>query len=92
MNQTSERTMAILEFVAASEQGVTLQEIANHLGIAKSSASVIVHTLLDLRYIKPVENNEKKYSLGVKTFMLGMRYINRLNYIHECNNYLPALA
>ena len=92
MNQTTQRTMAILELVASSEHGVTLQEIANHMNIAKSSASVIVHTLLDLHYIKTVENNEKKYCLSAETFILGMKYVNRLNYVYESNLYLPALA
>ncbi len=92
MNQTTERTMAILQLIAEYDNGITLQEIANHFHMAKSSASVIVHTLLELHYIKTMENNEKKYCLSVETFMLGMKYVNRLNYVRECSLYLPSLA
>lgn len=92
MNRTAERTLAILQLIANSEQGITLQEIANKMGMAKSSAFVIVHTLLELNYIKTVENNDKKYRLGIETFSLGMKYVNDLNLVKQCENFLPAIA
>lgn len=92
MNRTAERTLAILQLIANSEQGITLQEIANRMGIAKSSAFVIVHTLLQLNYIKTVENNDKKYCLGIETFSLGMKYVDDLNLTKQCEAFLPAVA
>lgn len=92
MNRTTERTMAILQLIGRNEQGLTLQEIATQMDMAKSSASVIVHTLLELNYIKTMENNDKKFCLGVETFTLGMKYLNELNLVRTCANYLPALA
>lgn len=38
MNRTVERTLAILELIANSENGITLQEIAQAMDMAKSSA------------------------------------------------------
>ena len=64
MNRTVERTLAILKIIANSEHGITLQEIANQMDMAKSSAFAIVHTLLELNYISTVENNDKKILLG----------------------------
>ena len=55
MNRTTERSMAILQLIANSENGITLQEISRQMDIAKSSASVIVHTLRELNYIKTAE-------------------------------------
>lgn len=92
MNKTVERTFAILQLIANSKHGITLQEISNELGIAKSSAFVIVHSLLELNYVKTLENNDKKYCLGVETFSLGMKYTNDLDLVQQCGNYLPALA
>ena len=46
MNRTVERTLAILKIIANSEHGITLQEIANQMDMAKSSTFAIVHTLL----------------------------------------------
>lgn len=84
--------MAILQLIGNNGQGLTLQEIATQMNMAKSSTSVIVHTLLELNYIKTVENNDKKFCLGVETFMLGMKYLNELNLVKLCANYLPVIA
>ena len=92
MNRTVERTLAILELIANSENGITLQEIAQAMDMAKSSAFVIVHSLLELQYIKTVENNDKKYCLDIRTFSLGMKYVSDLTLIKQCGSYLPALA
>ena len=92
MNRTTERSMAILQLIANSENGITLQEISRQMDIAKSSASVIVHTLRELNYIKTAENNDKKYVLGVETFTLGMKYLNELSFVKQCAAYLPAVA
>ena len=59
MNRTVERTLAILELIANSENGITLQEIAQAMDMAKSSAFVVVHSLLELQYIKTVETTTK---------------------------------
>lgn len=92
MNRTTERSMAILQLIANSENGITLQEISRQMDIAKSSASVIVHTLRELNYIKTAENNDKKYFLGVETFTLGMKYLNELSFVKQCAAYLPTVA
>lgn len=92
MNRTVERTLAILELVANSDRGITLQEIAQAMDMAKSSAFVIVHSLLELHYIKFVENSDKKYCLDIKTFSLGMKYTSDLTLVKQCGSYLPALA
>ena len=92
MNRTVERTLAILKIIANSEHGITLQEIANQMDMAKSSAFAIVHTLLELNYISTVENNDKKYCLGVETFALGMKYANNQSLVQQCVIHLTGLA
>lgn len=84
--------MAILELVANSHDGITLQEIAQTMDMAKSSAFVIVHSLLELQYIKFVEHSDKKYCLDIKAFSLGMKYTSDLTLVKQCGSYLPALA
>lgn len=92
MNRTVERTFSILNLIANSENGITLQEIADELHMAKSSAFVIVHSLLELNYIKSAENNDKKYCLAIETFKLGAKYLNDVSLVKQCGEYLPALA
>ena len=76
MNRTVERTFAILQLIAESKGGITLQEIANEMEMAKSSTYVIVQTLLELNYITTVQNNNKKYCLGIARmrFVFGHVY------------------
>lgn len=92
MNRTVERTFSILQLIANSENGITLQEIADEMDMAKSSAFVIVHSLLELNYIKSAENNDKKYCLGIETFKLGAKYLSDVGLLKQCAQYLPALA
>lgn len=92
MNRTVERTFSILELIANSETGVTLQEIADAMDMPKSSAFVIVHSLLELNYIKTAENNDKKYRLGIEAFKLGSKYLNDVSLVRQSAQYLPALA
>lgn len=92
MNRTVERTFSILRLIADSENGITLQEIADAMDMPKSSAFVIVHSLLELNYIKSDENNDKKYCLGIETFKLGSKYLNDVGVVKQCAQYLPTLA
>lgn len=92
MNRTVERAFAILQLIADNQQGITLQEIANEMGMAKSSAFVIVQTLLELNYITTVQNNNKKYCLGIETFSLGMKYVNDMSLVKQCSILLPPIA
>ena len=92
MNRTVERAFSILQLIADSHDGITLQEIANEMGMAKSSAFVIVQTLLELNYITTVQNNNKKYCLGIETFSLGMKYVNDMSLVKQCSIYLPPIA
>lgn len=71
MNRTVERTLAILKIIANSEHGITLQEIANQMDMAKSSTFAIVHTLLELNYISTVENNDKNTAWGLRLLRSG---------------------
>lgn len=92
MNRTVERAFAILQLIGDQKDGITLQEIANEMGMAKSSAFVIVQTLLELNYITTIQNNDKKYCLGIETFSLGMKYVNELGLVKQCSLYLPSIA
>ena len=92
MNRTVERTFAILQLIAESKGGITLQEIANEMEMAKSSTYVIVQTLLELNYITTVQNNNKKYCLGIEAFSLGMKYVDDMSLVKQCSIYLPPIA
>lgn len=92
MNRTVERTFSILQLIADSKSGITLQEIANDMQMAKSSAFVIVQSLLELNYITTLRDNDKKYILGIETFSLGMKYVDEMSLIKACEIHLQPIA
>lgn len=92
MNRTVDRAMQILQIVSKTNDGTTLQEIADELEIPKSSAYVIVQTLLQDGYLSTMRYNDKKYRIGLKLFTLGMRYVDDLNLVAQCSQYLDPLA
>lgn len=92
MNRTVARAMQILQIVSKNNDGTTLQEIADELDIPKSSAYVIVQTLLSEHYLTTMRYNDKKYRIGLKLFTLGMRYVDDLNLVEQCVQYLNPLA
>lgn len=92
MNRTVERTFMIMQLIADRKRGITLQEIANELDMAKSSVYVIVQTLLELNYISTLRDNDKKYCLGIETFSLGMKYVNDMSLVTQCSIYLQPIA
>ncbi|MFI3169748.1 MAG: IclR family transcriptional regulator [Faecalibacterium sp.] len=92
MNNTIFRSVQILNYIADRQNGTTLQEISNHFDIPKSSAFVIVQSLLELDYIATSPFNEKSYCLGVEAFVLGMKYFNHLDVVNICIAQVQPLA
>lgn len=92
MNRTVERAMQIMQIVSQTNKGSTLQEISEEMGIPKSSAFVIVQTLLHDGYLATTRYNDKKYKLGLKLFTLGMRYVDDLSLVDQCIQFLDPLA
>lgn len=91
MNRTVERTLAILELIANSENGITLQEIAQAMDMAKQRfcrCSFAAWTSIHQNCGK----QRQKYCLDIRTFSLGMKYVSDLTLIKQCGSYLPALA
>ncbi len=92
MNRTVMRSAQMMKFIAKNKDGVTLQNIAEHLEVPKSSAFVILQTLLELNFVVPNRYNDKKYCLGLEAFTLGMQYVNDLDVVSQCAQQLNPLA
>lgn len=92
MNNTIFRTVQILKFIADRKNGTTLQDISSNFNIPKSSAFVIVQSLLELKFIATLPFNDKSYCLGVEAFTLGIKYYNDLDTVGYCINKISPLA
>lgn len=92
MNRTTQRTMEILKYIGDNPQGVYLHNIVSDMDIPKSSAYVILQTLIQMKYVTPQQGNTNRYNIGVECFALGMKYISEMNLTREAALYLAPLA
>jgi DNA-binding IclR family transcriptional regulator len=71
------RALETLEILAASKNGLTLPEVSRKLNIAKSSAHMILVTLLREGYVNRSART-RRFSLGFKLFSLASEALNGL--------------
>ena len=74
INRTTERAIHILELIAASENDLTLNDIAKFLQIPKTSAFDILTTLVETNMIYVKDPRLKTYAIGVKAYAIGNMY------------------
>ena len=70
------RAAKILDIVAECKDGIILKEIANKLKLGSSTVFYLVSTLVELGFIKQINN---KYKLGPKNLHLGSNYLENLS-------------
>jgi IclR family acetate operon transcriptional repressor len=81
------KTMLVLESLAGGEHGKTLKEIADEVGLVKSSVFRILFTLKTAGYVEQPEANGI-YRLTLKTSGLSRRNTQRLGLINIARPYL----
>ena len=64
INRTTQRTIEILDLIASSQDGLTLNEIAKELNMPKTSAFDILETLVQLNMLYIKEQRLKTYAIG----------------------------
>src|SRR5829696_1122016 len=77
--KSADRALDILELLSDSGPGLTLAEIAKALGIARSSAHGLVHTLLARHYIAVDDGRGRRFRLGVRLVQLGLSVVDRID-------------
>lgn len=75
INRTVDRAMKMLDLVANSPQGLSLNEISEMLEAPKSSCYDILHTLVNSNILEPIGRDGKSYRIGVKAFVIGNKYM-----------------
>lgn len=70
------RGLRILEILAASEQPLTLSEIAGKIDVSRSSAFRLVYTLKQMKFLKEADRHNT-YTLGARVLNLGFAYLNQ---------------
>jgi IclR family acetate operon transcriptional repressor len=88
--KSADRVLDILELLASEPNGLTLSEIADRLGIARSSTHGLVHTLRVRGFVSPGEGG--RFQSGVRLIQLGLNVADRLELRSVAHPRLEALV
>lgn len=84
------RGLRVLEIVGEADKPLTISEIAQRLGVSRSSAFRIVYTLRHMEFLRPVWG-EKAYALGLRILNLGFAFLNEQDLIKMAKPFLNKL-
>ncbi len=89
--KSAERVLDILELLTATNEGLSRSEISERLGIPKSSASILLRSLLERRYLQEDESS-RKLRLGVRTFETGSAFLRQVSLRDSARAVLDGLV
>ncbi|HEY0949190.1 MAG TPA: IclR family transcriptional regulator [Nocardioides sp.] len=99
MNQSSSavksaaRAIDVLELLADRSEGLTLLEIADELGLAKSSAHSLVGTLLARNVLRLTQDGRRAiYRLGHRIFEIGQAYAQTTDLVRDGQQIVQNLS
>lgn len=75
--KSADRTLDTFELLAAEPHGLTISEISDRLGLARSSTHGLVHTLAVRGYL--VQDGGGRFQLGARLIQLGLNVVDRLD-------------
>jgi len=82
----------MLGIIAKQNKGISLVEITKRMGIPKTSAFDILHTLLKLRMVDEIQEAHKKYVIGYKAYEIGNSFLSNTDLINEAKPVLEKLG
>lgn len=74
--KSADRTLDIFELLAAEPTGMTVSQISQRLGLARSSTHGLVHTLHARGYL--MQDGGRRFHLGARLIQLGLNVVDRL--------------
>ncbi|MDR0621300.1 MAG: IclR family transcriptional regulator [Deltaproteobacteria bacterium] len=90
MIQSVQRAMTILEHLGGDGHNTGITSVAHSVGLHKSTCFGLIYTLQKLGYA--VQDDQGRYSLGLKSFELGSMYLNNLDIRAIAAPHLKVLA
>ena len=85
-----EKAMAILEFLGSAASTHTATEIHSTLGLPKATTFMILNVLERYQMVKRSADN--RYTIGLKVYELGTRYLASLDIVETAHPHLEALV
>jgi len=90
-NRATFRAIKIVRLLSASDTPLTLTAISSALGIPKSSAFEILHTLSDERIVEIADSDLKTFRVGLGLLELGMVALSKIDLRREADPFLREL-
>lgn len=85
------KAVAIFEAIQQANQSLSIKEIAENVGINKSSLHHHLKTLTELSYLQQ-DHETRKYDIGLNLVRVGQSYLQRLNIRERGHYYLENLS
>ncbi len=89
--QSVDRTLSILEILAANSEGLRLTELSKEMDLAKSTVHRLLKTLISKGYVQQNEKNGT-YQLGLQCLVLASSLLNNLDIRTVAKEALHTLA
>jgi IclR family transcriptional regulator, KDG regulon repressor len=90
-NSTVERALNILELIASKQEALGVGEIAEELGLAKSTTHRLLETLKNNRFVEQIDTLDK-YNIGIKAIEVGMSGLVNWNIVDISAPHIKQLA
>lgn len=91
MVQSVDRALELLNYLKVEDKGFGVTELANKMGIAKSTVHRLLASLEKQNYVKKLEN-QGTYVLGLKFIEMGQVVVGRLKIIETAKPLLQKLT
>jgi IclR family transcriptional regulator, acetate operon repressor len=88
--QSLVRALAILNRLAESDDGTTLTDVAQQVGLSPSTAHRLLTTLEQERYVR-FDGERRLWSVGVQAFVAGSAFVRSRNVVAMARPHMRAL-
>ncbi len=91
LNRTLSRGLEMLELLGEHPQGMELHQIAKAMQLPKSSAFNLLYTLLDLKYVRKVDDTGR-FQLSLRLFEVGSAAVNHVDITGVIRQYMLDIS
>lgn len=92
MNRTVQRSVELMRLIAASEGGMTINELTDATAIPKTTLYDIIVTLEDQGMLQCTEGAPRRYTIGLTAFLLGSHYAAAIDLIETAKPHMEKLS
>jgi DNA-binding IclR family transcriptional regulator len=91
-NKSAYRAIEIVSLIANNKKPMTIAQVSRELNIPGSSAFELLYTLVETGVITVDSEELKTFKLGVRTFEIGSKYLEDINFNKMSIKYLEKLS